>query len=348
MKIPSTQPLTFATNDLLAPSDLNDVFRFAGQALDEASSKRWAKATVVIPFMPSIAVPYTEATVPAAVRTVRFLCGQTCVIERAFLRANLVSTAAVEVNITAASGGATPAGATTPWLSTLAAVSSPTTDVSDTNPDRVLLVAGTEYIIAVSSTGTFTLGRFDVELHTATDRWTPAGTLIAPTYSPTLFTDASAPNATVVAANISTLTTETNKLANNVLAATPMFFQVHSLLSGTDIDLRTFPIPRFASTRAQSRVVRMFLRVEMAAIGGVGQTVSATLRNAGGTSLQAVSVSVNGVSTGVSQDSTAISIPVAGVGVSAGTTTDDYKLEFANSSAGTAAAKVTCFLWLSR
>jgi hypothetical protein len=365
MKIPSSQPLKFSTGDLLGPSDLNDVFGGAARALDAAASRRWMHGVLVLQLTGGVATPYTQATA-AAVRTFRFVCPNTCIVERAIFRANMTSTAAVEVSITSAaslggaSTGVAPAGATTPWLSTAGAtmlgtdllqsectgpVASALSLVSDTAPDRVLLVAGTEYIIALTSTGNFTLGRFDLELHTLTDRFQPAGTLIAPSYARTIFTDANAPDATLVAANAAALTTEVAKLSN-LIAPTPILFQVHDLTSGTDADLRTFTLPRLNSFRAQGRIVRMYLRVEMAAAGAVGQTITAVLQSAGGGPLRTLTANVNGV-TGASVDSGAISTALVASSVSAETTTDDYSVVFANSAAG-AASKVTALLWVSR
>ncbi len=362
MRIPSTQPIRFATADLLAPEDLSATFRFAGECLDEASSKRWQHGSMVLQFVESVTVPYTNAT-NALVRTFHFLCPQTCIIESASFTANMTSAAPVEVAITATSGGATPQGATTPWLSTLGAfifdVGDGTTsqsvdgiiaDVADTitsvAPNRVLLVAGTEYTIALTSTGVFSLSRFDLQLNCLTDRWTTAGTSAIPSYAPALVTDAAAPDATAVSANISTLTTETNKLAANVVAAMPFIVWRHSIISTTDADLRTFSLPRFASSRAQARIIRAILRVEMIAAGGAGQTITAVI-NPG--ALVTLTATMTGVLAGVGRtvDSGIINIPLAGA-VSSATTTDDYSILITNSAAAPTADKVEVLLWISR
>jgi len=365
MKIPTTQAIRFATADLLAPEDLNAIFRFAGECIDEASAKRWQHGSLVLQFVESVTVPYTNAT-NALVRTFHFLCPQTCIIESAIFTANMTCAAPVEVAITATSGGATPQGATTPWLTTLGAfvldASDGTTaqsltgiiaDAADTissvAPDRVLLTAGTEYTIALTSTGVFSLSRFDLQLNCLTDRWTTAGTLAIPSYAPVLVTDASAPNATVVALNASTLTTETNKLAANVVAAMPFMVWRHNIIGGgapTDPDLRTFMLPRFASSRAQARIIRAILRVEMIAAGGAGQTITAVI-NPG--ALVTLTATMTGVLAGVGRtvDSGVINIPLAGA-VSSATTADDYSILITNSAAAPTADKVSVELWISR
>jgi hypothetical protein len=348
-----TQPRTFVTGDILAPDDLNAVFLYGRDVVADVASKRWAKSILPIQCVTGVETPYTQAS--GALLVQRFKSSVTCVVERAFLSANMTSDAAVSVAITATSGGATPSGASVPLLSTTAAVTDATVDTEDTSADRFVLTANTEYSLTISiASGNFTLNRFDVILHVAVDRWTLAGTTSIPDFDPTLLTDASARDATVVNSNLTSLGTAAALFANsigngssNVGALMPMRIQCHAFLSGTDVDLRTFTIPRIKTARGKCAIKRIYLFADMTAAGGVGKTITADLQNASGVSQASAVVSVNGV-TYASGDTGAFSVTLDNSSVSAATTTDDFKLIFSNSDPANTCLRAVALLWVAR
>lgn len=341
-----TAPITFVTGDALVPADLNALYSYARDAVADVASKRWAHGIVPIQCVQLVGTTITQAS--GALLVHRFKCPVTCIVTRAFLSANMTSDNEVTVAITATAGGATPTGATSPWLTTRGAVTSAATDTEDINTDRFVLTAGTEYSITIATaSGNFALSRFDVTMHVAVDRWTLAGTTSIPDFDPTLVTDASARDATVVSANNTALTTEANKFASALTAPMPSVFHVHNFLSGTDADLRTIPIPRILSTRGKLVAKRIYVFADMAAAGGAGDTVVADLQNAAGASQASATADVNGVSYAAG-DSGAISVTVDATNVSAATVADDYNLVVTNNDAANQCNRAKVIIWWAR
>lgn len=338
-------PLTFVTGDVLPPEDLNALYLYARDAVADVASKRWAKSIFPIQCAQIVGTAVDETA--GALLVHRFKCPQTCIVERAYLSANLTSAAEVTIAITATSGGATPTGATTPWLTTKGAVASAATDTNDINTDRFVLTADTEYSITIASSGTFDFSRLDITLHLAIDRWTLAGTTSVPDFDPVLVTDASARDATVVVANNAALTTEAGKFAASPGAVMPMVFHVHNFLSGTDADLRTITIPRISDARAKMVVKRIYVFADMAANGGAGDTVTADLQNAAGASQATAVADVNGVAYAAG-DSGALTVNLHGSGVSAATVADDFKLVLTNNDAANQCDRATVLVWVAR
>jgi hypothetical protein len=354
MKVLTESPVRFHTGEILPPDEINRPWLYAADAVADVAQRRWAKSLLSLPYVESVSAPYTQA-MSAEERTYRFTCPVACAIERAFLNGNLTTTTAPATwSITKTSGGSTPAGATTPWLSTRGAILTPAAagseasvssdgiiaSATDTlqaqNVDRVLLEAGAEYQVALAGT-TFSLGRADVALHLAIDRWQAGGALSVPSFSPSLWTDASAPNANVQLNNQASLATQAAKFAT-LRGMAPLLFVRHGFTSATAANLRTFTLPRFASTRAQARIVRIYLYAHTAG----ATTITATLKDQAGATLATVSDVVAG--TFNSADSGALSIAING-GASA-TTTSDYSLTFANSSA-TNCVKAYALVWIA-
>lgn len=339
MKVLTTSPVVFATNDVLDPGDVSETYNRARDSLLDVEQKRWEHHTIVLPFVESLSSTYTQAS-SLEERTYRFMCPTTCIVERAFLNANLVSSADVQVTI-ASVAAVTPAGATTPWLATGGAVAANTVDVTDLNVDRVLLVAGTTYLIVVSSGGTFTLSRFDVILHVATDRWTQAGSSVLPAYNPTLPTDANAIDATVIASNNSTLATAAALFSANKLAPAPELMVAHNVTNAAAV---TFRIPRLDSTRAQCIVVRLMLFVHMDS-AATAATVTALLKDNSGATVQTLTAAMAGVSQ-KTVDSGVIAQSLAAVASSANSS-DDFTLVVSTNTADNV-RKVYALMWVSR
>jgi hypothetical protein len=338
------QPVDFATGELLDPDDLNAIALYVQDALADVAGKRYARGILPLPFVEDVGTPYTNAMNTEEL-TYRFLCPVTCVVERGFLSANMVSSAVVNIVITD-TGGNTPTGCPSPWLTTGAAVTSAATDTTDICVDKFVLTAGTEYLVKISTAGTFTIDRGDVILHTITDRWNTAGSVSVASFTPTLFDDSDAPNGTTVAGMATTLTTAVNRLASEKNAPTPYLAAVvHQFTSATDADIRTFLIPQFDSDRAQCVIRRAYLWAYMDGTGGT--TVTATVSNAVPATALTLSASVAGVQQ-ASADSGVIALDIASSATaSPATTTDDWKIILA-AAAGATCVKAYVLLWLGR
>lgn len=352
MKVQTVQPVRFTTGEILAPEDLNAILLYAKDALDDVASRRFAKTLLPLPLVEDCGTPYTQA-MNVEELTYRFIPVATCIVERVFLHANMTCTGELQVNITDLAGNP-PAGATTPWLSSKDAIdmttgqlvdastgiiASATDDVQILNVDRVLLVKDTEYKIIVSGTANFTISRGDLVLHLATDRWQPAGAILLPNFQPTLFSDATARDATLVNANTTSLTTEKNKLAANLRAPVPAIFVKHNFVTGTSVNIRKWRIPTIAAARGQMKTIR----VDVFAFTAGALSITATLKDAAGVTKTTTTAVVAGT-----QKSTvggAVSLDMTGGDAS--DPTKDWSLELSSNSA-TNCVKAYAHVWLSR
>lgn len=355
-----TSPFTWATGQPLPPEELNLLYEYARDAVDDVGRKRWAKAPLLFPFRSGLGTPYTEAS--GELLTYRFTCPFTCVVERCYLDGNFTCAAELKVSITKASDASTPTGASAPLLSTLGAttgndtggyaesatgiIATATDDTRDVNQDRFVLAAGVEYKLTVSSSAAFSLQRFDVILHLAVDRWTLGATTTMPRFAPTLFTDASARDATVVAANNTALATEAARFANARTACFPMLFVKHGFLSGTDADLLKRTIPLFDPARASCRILRSYVYAVMASAGGTG-AVTATIQNAAGAAQVTASATITGVAY-ASGDSGAVNKSLEGAAGDTVDTTKDWRLDFANADAAVSCSRAHALVWVAR
>jgi hypothetical protein len=363
LKVLVSQPTTYVAGDVLSPGDINATTRELSACFTEAGGKRLQRSTVVLQFVESVGVGYTQAS-NVEERTFRFRCPMTCVVERAEMSANLVSSAEVRVDITSAAG-ATPQGATSPWLSTMGAVAlstdgtrtvpltsfiflggvlSATVDVTDYNPERVLLIAGTEYKVIVSGAGTFTIDRFDVTLTLVTDRFNTSGTVISTSMPVLGLTDASARDASVLANAQTAWNSVASVMGFNVVAPAPVVFTRYNFTSGTAAAVQFF-LPRFVTARAQCRVIAMdvFAYADAAA----SFTLSASLRNTTPSTLATSLVTVTAGTQGTSPAAT-LNVPlvIASAGVT-GVGASDYNILLTTNNAANIRKTVVC-LWLSR
>jgi hypothetical protein len=346
VKVLTTQPVQFQTGDILPPEDLNHVFLYARDAVLDVTEKRFTKSSLTFPFVVDMVTPYGDVMTGTEELIYRFICPTTCVVLRGFLNANMVSSAEVQVNITRTLGGSI-TGLVSPWLSTVSntnttgAIVDNTVITTDINVDRFVLNAGDEYQIAVSSTGTFSLNRFDVTLDIATDRWCPSGTTSVPDFNPTLMTDASGLDPSIVNNNVTALTTTMSGFVTH--APAPMLFVKHGLVSGTDINLCQFHVPRFLSSRAVSVIRRLYVWCFMSGTGG--STVSAILKNAAGTTITTASVNMSGLTHG-SGDSGNVAVALHGAATD--NASNDFTVLLNNVSGGVNAIKIYALLWVSR
>lgn len=338
--------------ELAAPEDFNAILLYGQDCLDDVAQKRFAKGLLPLSYTETADSPYTQA-MNVEERTYRFICPVTCVIERAFFNANMTSTAEVVVNITD-TGAATPQGVTVPWLSTKDAVlasgavvaasgiiADETVDIQSLNVDRFLIVAGTEYLIIVSSTGNFTLNRFDLILHVLTDRWQPAAVPVVPSVVPNQIVDGSGASAAAVNANNTTLANAAALFATHLTAPVPTSLVKHNFVLGTSVNLRKFRLPSFAPGRAQSQIVF----VALFAFTAGATTIQAIVRDSAGTVKATISAVVAG--TQMTATSGIISIPLNVAASDASDPTKDFTVEFTNSSAVNC-IKASCLVWISR
>jgi len=348
MRVQTEQPRQWNTGDALAPQDLNHLYLYTQDVISDLAQRRWAKAPLSLPFVRDVATPYTQA-LGVEERRYRFTCPMSCVVERAFINARMTATVAPATwTISKAAGGAVPTGVSTPWLSTQGAlVGSPgvpstdgiiasVSDVTKVNNDRFVLDAGSEYIIELGG-NTYSLDRGDLIMHCATDRWQSTGALTYPTFSPTLFSDASTRDAAVVVANNSAAATEIARFAKTANAGmTPRLFVRHGFTNATSANVLTFTIPRVAAARGEATIVRLYLYVVTAG----ATTITATLRNQAG--VTQATVTANVVGTQLSVDSGVLAIDIGGA--AAHIVANDFSLTLANSSA-TNCLKAQVLMW---
>lgn len=342
MKIITVSPITFATGEVLPPEDLNRCFLYARDAVQDVGARRWSRGVLIYQCVEAVDTPYTQA-MTAEELTWRFTSPVSCILERATLSGDLTCTADLQIVLTTAAG-ATPHGATVPYLSTGGAVATITADTTDINTDRVVLAAGQEYKFAITGGGTFTLNRIDLMLHVAVDRW-QASDLPQPNFQPTLFRDSTGANATTVNSDINALSTEANKFSS-ALGAFPSLYVKHGLVAATALASRTFTIPTQAAARAQMKLKRFYLY----AVTAGATTISVTLNDQTGTPVASfgtagtLSIAVPGGGY-ASVDSGALTIALdAG---DPANTAKDFSLVFANSSA-TTGIKAYGLAWFSR
>lgn len=283
MKVISTQQaVRFTAADALSPTDLNDVFLYAKDALADVTEKRFALAAVVFPFVKDAgsAVNGIVNSDTIGVRTQRFTCPIACTVLRAFLNGNLTAASDVTISLQRAVTAALPTGATTPYLN-VAAGATTAADVEDTNTQSVTLDAGVSYDIIIAGSS-FTTERFDVVLHVQVDRWRTFGVLGVPDFAFTDFTDGLA-DATLVANSVGgaafNLAAAVAGLATaRGLSATGLTHTVFSSATAAADLLRVMPVP--VATRCASRIVRAYLTSSVRTVGL--QSVTAVLKNSAG------------------------------------------------------------------
>lgn len=280
--ISSQQAVRFTAGDALSPTDLNDVFLYAKDALADVSEKRYALAAIVFPFVADVANGITNASI-LRVRTQRFTCPVACTVVRAFLNGSVTAASDMTIALKRAVTGVVPTGATTPFLN-VAAGATTTADVDDTNTQSVSLDAGVSYDLVIEGSS-YSTERCDVILHVQVDRWRAGGPLAVPGFDFVDFTDGLA-DALLVAGSAGVggaagLTTEVAKLSARAMSAAMVTATGFNLFSVPADLLKVIPVP--SSLRCASRIVRAYLTSSSQA--GVGNSVSAVLKNAAGTTV---------------------------------------------------------------
>lgn len=334
MKVLASQQIVrFTAGDALSPTDVNDVFLYAKDALADVSEKRYALAALTFPFNKSMSGGIAN-TDTIGVRTQRFTCPVACTVVRAFLNGNVTAAATMTIAFKRAVTGVVPTGATAPYLN-VAAGATTAADVNDTNIQSVTLDAGVSYDLIIEGSS-FTTERCDVVLHVQVDRWRAGGFLDVPDFAFADFTDGLADALLVGSAGVGAtvqLATEVAKLTARGM--TPAMVTATGFTAGTAAAnlLRVLPVP--SSARCSSRIVRAYLTSASTATGNV---VSADIRDSTG-ALLAVFTNNHSVDLLMTVDSGAFAFALnGGVELPA----QDYTVQF-SATAGTERASL--LLW---
>ena len=271
MKVIDNVPaVQFTAGDTVAPEDINRVFNYVADAIDDVSEKRYAICALVLPFVDDMATPLTNAS-PTNLRFHRFVCPVDCMVLRAFVDGNATLAASMAIRLVLAGTSTEAAGATNPLLS-LASPAVVGVDVNDINVQRVQLVAGQPYEVVLPGTA-WSVERLDVVLHVAVDRWSLAGVVNEPAFTPTRLIDQFA-DSSPVSSNVTLANAESAKFSARGMACCLLIARnFHSATAATNL---TFSLPTYISTRANARIVRAYLSTSSTAAG----TVTATIRNA--------------------------------------------------------------------
>ena len=343
MRVQVVQPVEWEAGEMVAAEDINEIFLYAQDAIEDVAEKRYQQAPLVFQMVQSVSSPYALAT-DAEVRTARFIPMNNLVVDRAFLVAHIQTAAEVTLRLVD-NAGAVPFGATDPLLSTgSVAIPSSITRTTDISVDRFQLTAGVEYRLILSSSAAFTAERCDVILHVTSDRFAPSNPPQEPAFRPQLISEVGPSNAALaITDNQSALTTELAKLASLLSAPVPETYSWHNVVAATPIDQRRCPLPRSAPTRAEGVLRRVQVFATMATVGG--GTVSAIVRNESGTQVAIATANVAGVLRATGTASVAVSM--SGVTALSEDPTRDYTIEVVNSSAVNC-LKAQVVLWIDR
>jgi len=332
--IASQQVVRFTAGDALSPTDLNDVFLYAKDALADVAEKRYALAALTFPFNKSMSGGIANGDT-IGVRTQRFTCPVACTVVRAFLNGNVTAASAMTIALKRAVTGVVPTGATTPYLNVVAGATT-AADVNDTNIQSVTLDAGVSYDLIIEGSS-FTTERCDVVLHVQVDRWRAGGFLDVPDFAFADFTDGLADALLVGSAGVGAtvqLATEVAKLTAR--AMTPAMTTHTGFTAATTAAnlLRVLPVP--SSARCSSRIVRAYLT---SASQGTGNTVTAVVKDSAGTTVATLSNN-HSVDLLMTADSGALAIALNG-GVEL--LAQDFTVQF-SSTAGTT-ERASLLLW---
>ena len=332
--IASQQVVRFTAGDALSPTDLNDVFLYAKDALADVSEKRYALAAVTFPFNKSMSGGIANGDT-IGVRTQRFTCPVACTVVRAFLNGNVTAASDMTIALKRAVTGVVPTGATTPYLNVVAGATT-AADVNDTNIQSVTLDAGVNYDLIIEGVS-FTTERCDVVLHVQVDRWRAGGFLDVPDFAFADFTDGLADALLVGSAGVGAtvqLATEVAKLtARGMTPAMTTHTGFTAATTAANL-LRVLPVP--SSARCSSRIVRAYLTSASAATGNI---VTAVVKDSTGATVATLSNN-HSVDLLMTADSGALAIALNG-GVEL--LAQDFTVQF-SSTAGTT-ERASLILW---
>lgn len=352
MNILEENPWCVREDDALTPSTLNAIFGYAKACVDDVKANRYLAFPLVFSFVETTSSALTQAS--TTMLEFRFTPPAPMIVDRAFLHANLTSSAEVRVNIRT-TGGATPDGVVTPWLSTGGAVAAVGVDTTDIATERFSLAANTTYAITVSTPvggATFSLARFDVVLHMRVDRWAVSGEPVAE-FVP--FTEATGRDPDAVNAVQTAFTTNAiGPIATPIVDGDdglpiPVLFSVPGLSSAnTLLTDRRYYLPLANGSDAKQRLTHLQVFIAPNVAAGA-TTVTVNVLNAAGSTVGTASASSSGGTTAIVGGTlTALGISLNGtLAADPATVAKDFSLRFVSSSA-TACRRAWAVAWISR
>lgn len=302
---------------LVDANELNRMFAYSADALQDVSEKRYSKVVLPLSFVSSVSSGYVETT-PQETRTYRVTPPVDVVVETAQLFANIVTASGVRIDVVQTSTGTTPAGCVSPFI-TLPPTSDVTQMVSAFAVNRFTLVGGQEYQFILSGTS-FATARCDMNLNLSIDRW--QGTAPTPNPPPITFSDADVVDADNVNDTVLGLDNAAALFASAPGRGVSMITR-HNVSSSTSANVMRIELPRGELLRMTARITRVQVYASMSAT--TGTTVTAELRSQASGLLASAVANVAGLSWATG-DSGVINVPMTG---SIGTTSTpalDYSL----------------------
>lgn len=286
MKLVAT-PFKFVDGDVLDPHDLNQVWRYGAEATVDNVSRRYKEVVLPLSFTKSVSSGYVH-TDNVGIRRFRFEMPLAGFVTRAFLSGNITSNADVQVDIFRVATGLPPSGCPTPWLR-IDSTGGVAADVNDFSPVRFPLLAGNQYDIIIGGSN-FTVNQLDIVVHILIDRFAVSGSDSSSffVFNPSLVNENSALDASVQSLNKGNMDAAGNIIeAFGAAVPTPVPFAVHTLnLSlSANINVRTFPVPRFGQARSTPSVCAMSLWVYSSVALTVGSQWQFSLVTSGGSPL---------------------------------------------------------------
>ena len=287
MKLVAT-PFKFVDGDVLDPHDLNQVWRYGAEATIDNVSRRYKEVVLPLSFTKSVSSGYVH-TDNISLRTFRFQMPAAGFVTRAFLSGNITSSADVQILMQRVSPLGTPPGCTNPWMS-IASTGGVAADVSEFSPLRFQLESGAQYDIIIDGSN-FTVNQLDIVVHILIDRFAVGGSDSSSffVFNPSLVNENSALDASVQSLNKGNMDAAGNIIeAFGAAVPTPVPFAVHTLnlaLGAANINVRTFPVPRFGQARSTPSACAMSLWVYSSVALTIGSQWQFSLVSSGGSTL---------------------------------------------------------------
>lgn len=345
MKLFAAVPYAFQTGELLDPSRVNEDIQAVADYDAEVSGRRFTRSALVLRFMADMQTPYTNAT-SAEGRAFRLSFPKTVVVERAYFSyADTAIGTTINVNVTVAGTGLAPPGITNPWL-TLSGATGAGVEATALTVVPLTLAAGGQFRIELTATGAFSAVKAELVLHLMSDRFQDtSGADAHQRPAPILLTQASDLGAaTFLAAAASVVTpAAANLAAANLPGFKASCFNMPALTSATAALLARWDIPRCTSSLRRQRISAVVIYAVLAVNGAAGQTVTWTLQDQTGATLQAFSASVAGVTfatlttSGLTIDLSSATLGIKSDGA------QDYRLVCSTNGA-TTIQKTYCYL----
>ena len=308
------------TGQLVDASELNRVFSYIADSVEDVSQKRYSKVVLPLPFVQAVSAGYDNTT-PLETRTYRYTPVVDTVVESAQLFAHLTTSSGVAVNVIQTSTGLVPAGAVNPVVA-VGVVTDVTALQQQFSVQRWTMLAGVEYQFVLSGS-VFATARFDLNVNLSIDRW--QGSPPVPSPSPIMFSDANSVDADDVNDTLSGLTTAAAAFATAPGRSIVTMVR-HGVNSTSSANVLRIELPRGETSRMTAKITRVQCWASMSSSAGL--TVTAGVWTSGGTQMASAVVNVAGV-TQAYADSGPVNVAMtSGTGVT-NTPTSDYSIRIA-------------------